>query len=50
MNGRHVLYWCDTCKTRISREEAVDHLARGDAVYVGAYMDPDVREELYDSF
>lgn len=48
-NGR-VFYWCATCKTRVTAEEAVEHIARGDKVYISAYVDPDVREEIYDAF
>ncbi len=48
-NGQ-VFYWCATCKTRVTREEAIEHIARGDRVYTSAYVDPDVREEIYDAF
>ncbi len=50
INGRAQLYWCQTCRTRLSPEEAKAHIARGDRVYIGGYIDPDVREEIYDSF
>lgn len=50
INGSPRLYWCQTCKTRLTPEEAREHIARGDRVYLGAYIDPDVREEIYDSF
>ncbi|MCE4601233.1 MAG: hypothetical protein F7C38_06685 [Desulfurococcales archaeon] len=43
-------YWCSTCKTRIIGVEARDLLRRGHRVHRGAYVDPDVREELYSVF
>lgn len=44
------LFWCATCKTRLSREEARRHAEMLHRVYLGAYIDPDVREEIYDAF
>ncbi len=44
------LYWCLTCRTRLSGDEARRHAAMGHRVYVSGYIDPDVREELYDAF
>jgi len=43
-------YWCSTCKTRITGEEAKVLLAKGNRVHRGAYIDPDIREELYSVF
>ncbi|MEB3847167.1 MAG: hypothetical protein GSR74_04245 [Desulfurococcales archaeon] len=43
-------YWCSTCKTRITGEEARKLLEKGHRVHRGAYVDPDVREELYSVF
>ena len=43
-------YWCLTCRTRLTREEALDHSSRGHRVYLAGYIDPDVREEIYDAF
>jgi len=42
-------YWCASCKTRLYADEAGDHLARGHRVYIGAYVDPDVRDEIYEA-
>lgn len=41
-------YWCATCKVRLTREEALTHRALGHRVVRGAYVDPDVREEIYE--
>ena len=46
----HEFYWCSTCKTRIMGIEAAIHLKEGHRVHKGAYIDPDVREELYSVF
>ena len=39
-------YWCETCRLRVSWEEAEAHLRRGHRVYEAAYVEPDVREEI----
>ncbi len=39
-------YWCNTCRMRVSWEEARGHLRRGHRVYESAYVEPDVREEI----
>jgi hypothetical protein len=39
-----------TCRTRLTREEAASHASRGHKVYFSGYIDPDVREEIYDAF
>lgn len=41
-------YWCATCKVRITKEEALAHWSLGHRVVKGAYVDPDVREEIYE--
>ncbi len=43
-------YWCLTCRMRLTREEAPLHISRGHRVYKSAYVDPDIREEIYDAF
>jgi hypothetical protein len=43
-------YWCLTCRMRVTGEEARMHAARGHKVYLSGYIDPDVREEIYDAF
>jgi len=43
-------YWCATCKTRLIGVEAREHLARGHRVHVAAYLEKDIREELYSVF
>ena len=43
-------YWCTQCKTRLTREEAREHSLEGHRVYRGAYVDPDVIEEIYGVF
>ena len=43
-------YWCSTCRTRLIGVEARIHLARGHRVHVGAYLERDIREELYSVF
>ncbi len=43
-------YWCSTCKTRVTGEEARVLVRRGHRVHVGAYLEPDIREELYSVF
>ena len=43
-------YWCITCRMRLTREEALEHASRGHRVYKSAYVDPDIREEIYDAF
>lgn len=43
-------YWCYTCKMRVTREEAESHASRGHRVYKSAYVDPDVKEEIYEGF
>ncbi len=44
------LYWCSTCKTRITGYEALQHVKEGHRVHRGAYVDPDIKEELYSVF
>ena len=39
-------YWCNSCRRRVSWEEALEYLKRGEALYESAYVDPDVREEI----
>lgn len=46
----HEFYWCSTCKTRIIGEEAIRLREKGHRVHRGAYIDPDIREELYSVF
>lgn len=41
-------YWCSTCKIRLTFEEARQHWALGHRISRGAYVDPDVREEIYE--
>ncbi|MEB3779762.1 MAG: hypothetical protein GSR85_05985 [Desulfurococcales archaeon] len=48
IDGRR-FYWCVTCKTRLYMDEARIHMARGHRVYIGAYVDPDVRDEIYEA-
>lgn len=43
-------YWCLDCRMRLEGEEAVEHLSRGHRVYRSAYLEPDIREEIYDAF
>jgi hypothetical protein len=43
-------YWCSTCKTRITGEEAREYLRKGHRIHRGAYVEPDIREELYSVF
>ncbi len=44
------LYWCSTCKTRITGQEALRYLREGHRIHRGAYVDPDIKEELYSVF
>jgi len=41
-------YWCSTCRVRLTREEARHHWSLGHRISRGAYVDPDVREEIYE--
>jgi hypothetical protein len=41
-------YWCATCKVRLAREDALTHWTLGHRVVRGAYVDPDVRDEIYE--
>lgn len=43
-------YWCSSCKTRVSFEEAWAHASQGHRLYLGAFVERDVREEIYDAF
>lgn len=47
---RNQFYWCSSCKTRVSSEEAGAHASQGHKLYLGAYVEKDVREEIYDAF
>lgn len=44
------LYWCSTCRTRVTGEEAERLLRQGHRIHEGAYLEPDIREELYSVF
>ena len=44
------LYWCSTCKTRVSWEEAREYVRKGYRLHRSAYVEPDIREELYSVF
>jgi hypothetical protein len=41
-------YWCATCKVRLTREDALTHWTLGHRIVRGAYVDPDVRDEIYE--
>jgi len=41
-------YWCASCRVRLTREEASTHWVQGHRVVRGAYVDPDVRDEIYE--
>ncbi len=41
-------YWCATCKIRLTMDEAVIHWVSGHRIVRGAYVDPDVRDEIYE--
>lgn len=43
-------YWCLDCRTRLPGDEAARHLRMGHRVYRSAYLEPDIREEIYDAF
>jgi len=43
-------YWSPELRTRVTGEEARLLVRRGVKVYLGAYVDPDVREEIYGAF
>ncbi|MGC8573547.1 MAG: hypothetical protein C0171_01365 [Caldisphaera sp.] len=43
-------YWVPEIKTRVFGEEAKILNHKGYKVYIGAYVDPDVREEIYGAF
>lgn len=44
--GSGGFYWCETCRARLSWEEAVEHHRRGHRVYEAPYVEPDVKEEI----
>ncbi len=44
------LYWCSTCKTRVTGEEAKVLVRFGHRIHRNAYVDPDIKEELYSVF
>ncbi len=48
--GEDRFYWCVTCRMRLTAVEAREHASRGHKVYLSGYIDPDVREEIYDAF
>ncbi|MEM4845686.1 MAG: hypothetical protein QXE41_05280 [Acidilobaceae archaeon] len=41
-------YWCSTCKLRLTRDDAIIHWNGNHRIFRAAYVDPDVREELYE--
>ncbi len=43
-------YWCSTCKTRVTWEEARELVRKGHRIHLGAYLEPDIREEIYSVF
>ena len=43
-------YWCSTCRSRVTGEEARKLVVNGHKIHRGAYVDPDIREELYSVF
>ncbi|MFP3309590.1 MAG: hypothetical protein RXO27_02170 [Acidilobus sp.] len=43
-------YWVPELRTRVTGEEAQLLVKNGVKVYVAAYVDPDVREEIYGAF
>lgn len=43
-------YWVPEMRTRVTGEEARLLVKRGVRVYLAAYVDPDVREEVYGAF
>jgi hypothetical protein len=43
-------YWCSTCKTRLTSEEAREYVKKGYRVHRGAYVEPDIKDELYSVF
>jgi len=40
-------YWCATCRTRVTPEDYMYHLAKGHRLYPMPYVEPEVKEELY---
>ncbi len=44
------IYWVPEMRSRVTGEEAAILVRRGVRVYLGAYLDPDVREETYGAF
>ncbi len=43
-------YWVPEMRTRVTGEEARLLVKKGVRVYMAAYVDPDVREEVYGAF
>ena len=43
-------YWCSTCKTRITGVEARRYVRLGYRVHRGAFVEPDIKEEIYSVF
>lgn len=43
-------YWVPEFRTRVTSEEASALVKQGIKVYAAAYVDPDVREEIYGAF
>ncbi|MCX8195860.1 MAG: hypothetical protein N3F67_02110 [Acidilobaceae archaeon] len=42
------LYWCSTCRIKLTREEAALHWSHGHRIFRSAYVEPDVKEEIYE--
>ncbi|MEB2793148.1 MAG: hypothetical protein G5Z42_07730 [Caldisphaeraceae archaeon] len=47
---KNTFYWIPEIRTRVYGEEANVFINKGYKVYVGAYVDPDVRDEIYGAF
>ena len=43
-------YWVPELRSRVPGDEAAILVRRGVKVYLGAYVDPDVRDEIYGAF
>ena len=43
-------YWCSTCKTRVAWDEARELLKKGHRLHRRAYVEPDIKDELYSVF
>ncbi len=43
-------YWCSTCLTRITGEEARKYLRLGYRIHRRPYVEPDIKDELYSVF